>query len=83
MARRSQVLALLLLGASAFAAEGTALPAASAAKEAMPAVKQSAGPERKPVEPKAAEAPRNSQGNPKAPLPVLDEKNLGLGCAQG
>ncbi len=83
MPRRMLVLALLVASASAVAADGTALSVAPTAKEAIPAAKQTAGPARKPVERKAAEVPKNSKGNPKTPLPVLDEKNLGLGCAQG
>lgn len=82
MSRRKLVQALLVASASAVAAESTALPVAPSAKEAISAAKQTAGSERKPVERKAAEVPKSSQGKPKAPLPALDEKNLGLGCAQ-
>jgi hypothetical protein len=76
MTRSALVLALLLAGVSAIAAESSAPPAVQSVKEAMPAAKQAAGVERKPVERKAGEAR-------KARLPVLEEKNLGLGCAQG
>lgn len=79
MPRRMLVLALLVASASGVAAEDTALPVVPSAREVKPA----AGPERKPVERKAAEVPKNSQGKPKTPPPLLDEKNLGLGCAQG
>lgn len=83
MPRRATILALLLAGASAVAAESSSSPAVQSVKEAMPVPKQAAGGERKPVERKAGEAPKGSRGTPKPPLPVLEKKNLGLGCAQG
>ncbi len=83
MPRRATVLALLLAGVPAMAAESSAPPVVQSVKEAMPAAKQAAGVERKPVERKAGEARKDSREAPKARLPVLEEKNLGLGCAQG
>lgn len=83
MPRRALALALLLAGVSAVAAESSAPPVVQSVREAMPAAKQAVGVERKPVERKAGEAPKSSRDTPKPPLPLLEEKNLGLGCAQG
>jgi hypothetical protein len=83
MLRRTLALALLLAGVSAAAAERSAPPVVQSAKETMPATKQAAGAERKPVERKPGEAQKSSPDISKPPLPLLNEKNLGLGCAQG
>lgn len=83
MPRRAMVLALLLAEVSAIAAESSAPSVAQSVKEAMPAAKQAVGVERKPVERKAGVSLKDSREAPKARLPILEEKNLGLGCAQG
>lgn len=83
MIRRSLAMALLLAGAPAAAAESVPTPVAPTAQESMQGPKPTTASERKPAERKAGEALKNSRGAPKSPLPLLDEKNLGLGCAQG
>jgi hypothetical protein len=53
------------------------------AVEAIPAPKPVAGAKRKPVERKPGdEAPKSSRDTQKPPLPALEEKDLGLGCAK-
>jgi hypothetical protein len=76
-------MALLLAGVPVAAAETASTSVVQTAKEPMPGPKPTTASERKPVERKAGEAPKNSRGTSKPPLPLLDEKNLGLGCAQG
>ena len=84
MSSRPLVLALLLANAAVVAAaESMPPPVVPAVKKAMPAAKQAAGVERKPVERKAGEAPKSVRDIPKTPLPLLEERTLGLGCAQG
>ena len=75
-------MALLLAGAPVATAETAPTPVLQTAKERMTRPKPTAASERKPAERKAGEAPKNSRGTSKPPLPLLDEKNLGLGCAQ-
>ena len=83
MPKCAMFLALLLAGVSAIAAGSSSSPAGQSAKDAMPASKQAVGVQRKPVERKVGEAPKSSRDTPKPPLPLPEEKNLGLGCAQG
>ena len=82
MPRRALLMALLLAGAAAVAAENAPVPTVRSAKEPMPGPKPATVSERKPAERKSGEAPKNSRGTAKPPLPLLEEKNLGLGCAQ-
>lgn len=82
MPRRVMLMALLLVSASAVAAESAPTPAVRTAKEMLPAPQLTTVSERKATQRKAGEAPKNSRGTPKPPLLRLEEKNLGLGCAQ-
>ncbi|MCM2287637.1 MAG: hypothetical protein NDI67_01310 [Sulfuritalea sp.] len=72
---------MLLASAPAFAAE-LSPPVVKSAVEVIPAPKQVAGAERKPIERKPGEAPKGSRDTQKPPLPALEEKDLGLGCAK-
>lgn len=83
MPRRVLAMALLLAAAPAVAAETAPTPVVRPAKVTQPEPKSTAASERKAAERKAGEAPKHSRGTPKPPLPLLEEKNLGLGCAQG
>lgn len=70
-------LALMLLASAPAVAADPSPPAVKSAVEAIPAPKQVPGAERKPVE-----APKSSRDTPKPPLPALEEKDIGLGCAK-
>ncbi len=83
MPRCLLALALLLVGVPAMAAESAAPPVAQSVRESMPAAKQAAEVERKAGARKPGEAPKSPRDTPEPPLPPLEEKNLGLGCAQG
>ncbi len=83
MPRRVLAMALLLVGAPAVAAETAPTPVVRPAKETQPEPKSTAASERKAAQRKAGEAPKNSRGTSKPPLPLLDDRTLGLGCAQG
>ncbi len=83
MPRRILLMALLLAGVPAVAAETAPTPVVRTAGEALPKPQLTTALERKAARHKAGEAPKNSRGTPKPPLPLLEEKNLGLGCAQG
>lgn len=83
MPSRVLAVALLLAGALAVAAETVPTPVVRSAKEMQPEPKPAAASERKATQRKAGEAPKHSRGTPKPPLPLLEEKNPGLGCAQG
>lgn len=82
MPSRALTIALLLAGAPVAAAETAPTPVVQTAKEPMPGPKPTSASERKPVERKPGKAQKSSPDTPKPPLPLLDEKNLGLGCAQ-
>lgn len=83
MPRRALALALLLAGVSAMATESSTPPVVQSAGETVPAAKKAAEVQRKSGERKPGEAPKSSRDTLKPPLPLLEEKNLGLGCAQG
>jgi len=83
MPKRVLLMGLLFAGIPAVAAEPVPTPVAQTARQASPGPKLPAAPERKAAKRQASEAPKNSRGAPQLPLPLLDEKNLGLGCAQG
>lgn len=82
MPRRVLAMALLLVGAAAVAAETVPTPVVQPTRETRPEPKPVAASERKATQRQAGEAPKNSRGTPKPPLLQLEEKNLGLGCAQ-
>lgn len=82
MPRRVLAVLMLLASAPAVAAEPSPPPAVKSAAEATPKPKQAAGAERKSVERKPGQPPKSPGAVPKARLPVLDEKNSGLGCAE-
>lgn len=79
---RALVVLMLLASAPAVAAEPSPLPVVKSAAEATPTPKQAAGAERKSVERKPGQPPKDPREVPKARLPVFDEKNSGLGCAE-
>lgn len=83
MPKRVLLTGLLFAGISAVAAEPVPTPAAQTAKESMSGPKPTNASARKDPQRKAGDARKNSSSAPKQPLPLLDEKNLGLGCAQG
>lgn len=83
MPRRVLAMALLLAGAAAVAAETAPVSAVQPARETQSEPKPATASERKATQRKAGEAPKNSRGTPQPPSPLLEEKNLGLGCAQG
>lgn len=83
MPRRVLAMALLLAAAPAVAAETVPTPVVQPARETQPEPKSAAASERKATQRQAGEAPKNSRGAPQPPSPLLEEKNLGLGCAQG
>lgn len=80
---------LLLAAASIAAAESpqasarrsVAEPVRSSAPDAAHAAAPAAS--RKPLGRQAAAVRKTTRSPTKAPSPMLDEKNLGLGCAQG
>jgi hypothetical protein len=82
MPRRVLAVLMLLASVPAVAAEPSPPPVVKSAAEATPKPKQAAGAERKSVERKAGQPPKNPSEVQKARLPVLDEKNSGLGCAE-
>lgn len=81
MNRSVLVLALLHFGTPAIGAENSPQKPGQSTREAMPANKEVAGAERKPVERKAGKAKKNFLDTTKPPLPALETKSLGLGCA--
>jgi hypothetical protein len=83
MPRVVLTMALLIAGTPVAAAETAPAPVVRTAKEPMPGPKPTTSAVRKPVERKAGDAPKKFGDSPKPPLPLLEEKNLGLGCAQG
>lgn len=83
MIRRLLAMALLLAGVPAVAAESLPRPVAQTAKESIPGPKPANAATRKDAQRKASDVQKNSSSAPKQSLPLLDEKNLGLGCAQG
>lgn len=83
MPRRMLAIALLLAGVPAVAAEAAPASVVQPGREPQAEPKLTTASERKTTQRKGGEAPKNTRGTSKLPLPLLDEKNLGLGCAQG
>ncbi len=79
---RLALVLMLLASAPAVAAEPSPPPAVQGVKEAAPATGQAAGAERKLAERKSGEPPNSPRDTPKLPVPALEGKNLGLGCAE-
>lgn len=80
---RYALVLMLLASAPAVAAETAPTPVVQTARETMPEPNLTTASERKATQRKAGEELKNSRSTPKPPLPLLEEKNLGLGCAQG
>lgn len=85
MIRRAPILALLLASALSVAATDSPAPVPQTAKAVVsnPVPKQTPASARKPAQLNTGEASKNSRGTRKTPLSSLEERNLGLGCAQG
>lgn len=86
MTRRALILALLLASAPSCAATADSpapVPQTAKAVVSNPVPKPAPAFTPKPAERNTGETPKNSRGTPKIPLPLLEERNLGLGCAQG
>lgn len=83
MSRRMLAIALLLAGAAAAAAEAAPASVVQSGRETQAEPKLTTVSERKSTQRKGGEAPKPPRGTSKPPLPLLDQKNLGLGCAQG
>lgn len=83
--RATTLLAGLLFVATAAATEAPQSPVRRTVAELVrnPAPDSSKAPGLKPAGRQATAARKTPLSPSKSPLPMLDEKNLGLGCAQG